>query len=162
MSAVYWIHCKDHTDMFTQGYIGVSKELTRRYWYHKNKTQNEHLKNAIQKYGWDNLVKTVILVADEAYCMMIEAKLRAEDKIGWNIVAGGNRPPKTPWNKGKKASKKIVEHLIKIGIKKNAIPWNKGLKMTENQKKKQFNLANYVKEHGPWNKGLKMNKGETQ
>ena len=78
-SVVYWLHLPEHTDMFTQGYIGVSSQLDKRLKDHKLKTENTHLKNAIDLYGWDNLVKQVIIVADKAYCLMIEAKLRAED-----------------------------------------------------------------------------------
>jgi len=94
-SVVYWLRHPDHTDMFTQGYIGVSSDHNSRWLYHKNHPKNAHLKHAIQKYGWDNLVKEVILMADKAYCLMIEAKIRAEDKIGWNIVKGGGMPPRT-------------------------------------------------------------------
>ena len=66
-------------------------------------------------YGWDNLVKQVIIVADKAYCLMIEAKLRAEDKIGWNIVKGGGMPPITKWNLGKHMPDYIKQ---KISLKK--------------------------------------------
>ena len=91
--SVYWVHHPDHSDMLTQGYIGVSKNVKTRFSNHKNSPSNEHLKRAIEKYGWDTLVKKVLLIADEAYCLMIEAKLRAADQIGWNVVAGGGMPP---------------------------------------------------------------------
>jgi hypothetical protein len=98
--------------MFSQGYIGVSKHTQRRFIEHQKKSENPHLKNAIKKYGWDALVKTEILVAEEDYCLEIETKLRPNKSIGWNINAGGGLPPvligqtaligTTPWNKGKK------------------------------------------------------------
>jgi predicted GIY-YIG superfamily endonuclease len=91
--SVYWVHHPDHSNMLTQGYIGVSKNVKTRFSSHKNSPSNEHLKRAIKKYGWDTLVKKVLLIADEAYCLMIEAKLRATDRIGWNVVAGGGMPP---------------------------------------------------------------------
>ena len=110
--SVYWIRCTDHTDMFSQGYIGVSKHTQRRFVEHQKKSENPHLKNAIKKYGWDTLVKTEILIAEEDYCLEIETKLRPNKSIGWNINAGGGLPPvligqtaligTTPWNKGKK------------------------------------------------------------
>ena len=56
-SVVYWIHHPEHTDMFTQGYIGVSNDISRRWESHKNRTQNGRLKNAIKSYGWDLLIK---------------------------------------------------------------------------------------------------------
>jgi hypothetical protein len=100
--------------MMSQGYIGVSKDADARFTQHFKQTQNRHLKFAIDKYGWDNLIKTKILVADNDYCLDIEHKLRPTNDIGWNCVAGGGKPPsslgkrfkrKTPsWNKGKKMS----------------------------------------------------------
>ena len=98
-SSVYWIHRPEHTDMFSQGYIGVSNNTKLRWREHETRTGNAHLKRAIAKYSWDNLVKEVIVIADELYCLAVEFKLRSADKIGWNIVAGGGMPPSS---RGKK------------------------------------------------------------
>ena len=127
--AVYWIRCADHTDMFSQGYIGVSKDAKKRFVQHFRRTQNAYLKHAIEKYGWDNLVKTEILISDEAYCLDIEEKLRPEPKIGWNLVAGGGRPPiaynnkhslgKPSWNKGKKygpETRKKISDAVRLAM----------------------------------------------
>jgi hypothetical protein len=94
-SSVYWVRHKDHTDMFSQGYIGVSKNTEARWLRHSKYSENQHLKNAIQKYGWDNLVKEVILISNTKYCYDIEAKLRPAKQIGWNIAEGGMKPPVT-------------------------------------------------------------------
>lgn len=161
MSSVYWIHHPEHTDMFSQGYIGVSKDIKKRWYDHAKHTGNLHLKHAIKKYGWDSLVKEVILVAEEAYCLMIESQLRTEDKIGWNIIKGGGMPPKTGgWNKGRKIPKEELESLRAkgFGFKKGNVTWNTGKKLTEEQKAKQFKLGEFTKGKAPWNKGLKMNK----
>ena len=98
-SSVYWIHRPEHTDMFSQGYIGVSNNTKLRWREHETRTGNLHLQRAIAKYSWDNLVKEVIVIADELYCLAVEFKLRSKDKIGWNIVAGGGMPPSS---RGKK------------------------------------------------------------
>jgi hypothetical protein len=74
--------------MFSQGYIGVSNNVKKRWYGHKLKPQNGHFSNAVNKYGWDNLVKKVILIGEEKYCLDVELKLRPEKKIGWNLVAG--------------------------------------------------------------------------
>jgi group I intron endonuclease len=129
--SVYWIRCKDHTDMFSQGYIGVSKNSGLRFSQHQRRHENPHLGRAIAKYGWDNLVKTEILISDEAYCLDIEAKLRPTEKIGWNICVGGGMPPlligqtaligATPWNKGKKYSdstKKKISDAVRLAMQK--------------------------------------------
>jgi len=119
--SVYWIRKPDHTDMKNQGYIGVSKNAATRFTQHFKRTQNRHLKFAIEKYGWDNLVKTQILIAEEDYCLDIERKLRPADGIGWNCIAGGGKPPVTRWNLGKK------------GL---TTAWNKGLKMSDETRAK--------------------------
>ena len=81
--SVYWIRRKDHTDIFSQGYIGVSNNTEKRFAKHKTHVNNsKHInplfENAVKKYGWDNLVKKVILIADK--------------EIGWNIAPGGGMP----------------------------------------------------------------------
>ena len=83
---LYWIHHKDHSDIFSQGYVGVSNNVEKRWYDHSWKAQNTHLSNAIKKYGWDNLVKKVVLIADDDYCFYIESKLRPTANIGWNIT----------------------------------------------------------------------------
>ena len=156
---VYWIHLEDHTDMFSQGYIGVSKDTKKRWNDHSKYTGNNHLLHAIKKYGWDNLVKEVILVADKAYCLMVEAKLRAEDKIGWNIAKGGGMPPHiNVWNKGRKIPQEKLDSMKAkgFGFKKGYQTWNKGIKLNEEQLKNQFSLVQFVKENGAWNKGKPM------
>lgn len=118
--SVYWIRHKDHTDIFTQGYVGVTNRFIRRIWEHLTLNQNRHLSFAIQKYGWDNLIKEQVLVADKDYCLNIESQLRSKDAIGWNVIKGGGMPPKSkkgmnlgkiPWNKGKPWSDEIKKRL---------------------------------------------------
>jgi predicted GIY-YIG superfamily endonuclease len=153
---VYWIHLENHTDMFSQGYIGVSKDTKKRWSEHAKHTGNNHLLHAIKKYGWDNLVKEVILVADKAYCLMIEAKLRAEDKIGWNIVKGGGMPPHiNVWNKGRKIPQEELDALKAkgFGFKKGHKTWNTGIKYTEEMKSKIYDIGSYTKGKPAWNKG---------
>ena len=111
VSCVYWIRRADHTDLMTQGYVGVSGRFDRRMWEHFKLNGNRHLNFAIEKYGWDNLIKTKILIADQDYCLDTERKLRPADNVGWNCVAGGGKPPLAignkfrlgipSWNKGK-------------------------------------------------------------
>ena len=109
--------------MFSQGYIGVSKNVQQRFKQHLKRSENPHLKYAINKYGWDNLVKEQIIISDKQYCLNLEKQLRPVDNIGWNLISGGGCPPRakkgiglgrTPWNKGKTYSeetrKKISEN----------------------------------------------------
>ena len=126
MSCVYWIHTPEHTNIFQQGYVGVSKRFERRIWEHLKLSGNAHLKNAINKYGWDNLVKEKVIIADERYCLEMETKLRPTESVGWNIVMGGGMPPiskkgqglgKTAWNKGLAWSEEYKEK-VSVGVSK--------------------------------------------
>ena len=151
VTSVDWIHAEHHADMFSQGYIGISETPETRWDYHYKKQENQHLKNAIAKYGWDNLIKKVILVGDEKYCLNIEYKLRPDDKIGWNIVKGGGKPPVAYGNKtrlGKPSWNKGLKGVMKA--------WNKGITYTEEQKSKVFKIAEYMKDkpHGMLGKSL--------
>lgn len=143
MSAqVYWIRAAHHSDVTLDGYVGVSKNAKARWlyghqWAHRQgRHENPRLANAISKHDWDNLVKTVLVVADENYCYDIERKLRPTDGIGWNLITGGGKPPvtqprgedyvsplkgiprPTPWLIGKK--KPMPENFFSKGGKAGA------------------------------------------
>ena len=96
---VYWIRAPHHCDIASEGYIGVSKNAKNRWsyghkWAHsKGRHENPLLSNAISKYGWDALIKTVLVVSTEDYCYDLERKLRSSEKIGWNLAVGGHKPP---------------------------------------------------------------------
>jgi hypothetical protein len=105
--------------MFSQGYIGVSNDFEKRLISHKKQT-GRHLKFAITKYGWDNLIKQQILVAEKDYCLDIERKLRPTDDIGWNCTTGGGYPPLSIGNK----------------YREGKPAWNKGMKMSDETRKK--------------------------
>jgi len=117
MVCVYWVHLDSHTDMFSEGYIGVSQDLKSRFKNHVRQPTNQHMANVIKKYGWDKLVKTQILIADKEYCLDIERKLRPNDFIGWNATAGGGFPPKPQkgMGKGRKLSQETKDKLSKAG-----------------------------------------------
>jgi len=157
-NSLYWIHHPDHTDMFTQGYIGISNNVKMRWYKHKAFTQNAHLKNAINKYGWDALIKEIILIADEAYCLMVELQLRPTKDIGWNIIEGGGKPPKNTKGKGYKVpNMSLNAGMFKPGL----IPWNKGKSWSEETKQK---ISASKKGQMPWIKGktgfVAWNKGK--
>lgn len=150
MSAViYWIREKSHTDITCQGYVGVAKSASKRWWGHKwalgaGRHENPILSNAVKKHGWDNLVKEIVVVSSEEYCYELEQKLRPSLEIGWNLAIGGCKPPvsrsrgpeyvsplkgvprPTPWLIGVK--KKMPENFGSLGGKAG-----KGRKQTPEQ-----------------------------
>lgn len=96
MAFVYWIHLPEHTDMLSQGYIGVTTgTVNDRFSQHKHTTSkgsNLTVHNAIRKHGAALIVKTLVS-ADEDYCYELESKLRPHRRTGWNIVVGGGKSP---------------------------------------------------------------------
>lgn len=81
MAVLYWLKFPEHSDIFTQGYVGVTPNLEKRRREHKHKF----------KSIWDKIVLQTILVAESAYCYAIEQKLRPLRNIGWNKAPGGFR-----------------------------------------------------------------------
>jgi hypothetical protein len=112
--------------MFSQGYVGVSTNIQSRWHWHSRYSDNSHLKAAIKKYGWDNLIKEVVVISEDAYCYNLEEKIRPFKKIGWNIAEGGKKPPKSlPRGKDYKSPLR--------GIKKET-PWMFGRKVSDKEK----------------------------
>lgn len=96
MAFVYWIHLPEHTDMFTEGYIGfTSNTVEKRYKSHlknmnRDKCFNYPLYNNIRKYR-DEIVVDTLVEGSAEYCLDIEYKLRGVPKIGWNLLVGGQK-----------------------------------------------------------------------
>ena len=94
---VYWIHLPEHTDILTQGYVGLTKQGTKkRFWSHKNsakdpRSSHKIISKAFNKYG-DKIIATTLVVCDKDYAKFFENKLRPTDFIGWNMNAGGYIP----------------------------------------------------------------------
>ena len=117
---VYWIRKTGHTDIFTQGYVGVTtqKRFKRRLFEHFTSNTNQHLTRAVEKYGEDALLKTPVVYGTLEYCLEVEQKLRSDKKIGWNVAIGGGIPPSP---KGKK-------------VNRVAPAWNKGVSWGEERR----------------------------
>jgi hypothetical protein len=94
MYTVYWIKTTEHTDAYSQGYVGISSAVHNRWNQHRLNPPNEHFKNAIQKHGWGNLIKQVIFTGSKEACLAFEKMLRPTKKVGWNLEMGGGLPPK--------------------------------------------------------------------
>lgn len=129
-SCVYWIHLPEHTDMFSEGYIGVSKNgANYRYNQHKSKASSGSkllIHNVIRKYS-DKLVVSTVLQGNIEYCYFIEEKLRPSVNIGWNLSAGGDVT-----NKGYSPSEE-TRKAISVA--------NKGKVISEETKKKMSKSA---------------------
>lgn len=97
MACVYWIHRNNQTDMFAEGYIGLtSRKLFRRFERHLHNAKNNRnicpkLERAIKKYGKNGLMFDELVRGSTEYCAEMEEKLRPHKDIGWNLWSGGNK-----------------------------------------------------------------------
>ena len=122
---VYWIRTKHHIDVMLEGYVGVSKNPIKRWKLHiwkasKKEIENPIFFNAIQKYGWDNLIKEILIIGDEKYCYEIETKIRPNLSIGWNCNIGGIKPPSS--------KPRGNSYISPLKGKKRETPWMIGSK----------------------------------
>src|SRR3989337_2148756 len=94
MAEVYWIHLPEHTDMFSEGYIGITSKTTKeRFRTHLKEAKRKDRKkyrihNALAKYK-DVVIVETLVICDEDYAIDLESKLRPLPRIGWNTLAGG-------------------------------------------------------------------------
>jgi group I intron endonuclease len=96
---VYWLHLPEHSDMHSQGYIGVSKNPSQRLWTHRNDAKkdnhcNIYLSRIFKKYS-DQLIQTIVFEGEKDVCYTYEECIRPVKHIGWNINKGGICPPST-------------------------------------------------------------------
>lgn len=95
MAELYWIRTAEMTDMFKEGYIGMSTISARSRWNaHRSSSKlasKSHLPiyRAFKKYGADNLIMSVLAVGPDDYITDLEIKLRPHEGIGWNCAMGG-------------------------------------------------------------------------
>ena len=91
---IYWYHLEQHTNPYTEGYIGVTNNEQRRHLEHCRYADNgnkTHFCNAINKYGIDNIIKDIlhkVNTAEEAFDL--EYLYRNQPNIGWNSAIGGD------------------------------------------------------------------------
>ena len=119
---VYWIHLESHSDIKSEGYVGItSLGVSVRFALHRNTPKTRKLRptiimHAIAKHG--NALKVTTLVeGSQEYCQMIENRLRPTANIGWNIAPGGAGT--------RLGQKNTPEHIARVVAK------TRGVKHTE-------------------------------
>lgn len=131
-------------------YIGMTKQSVERRWNcgHAYK-HNEHLLNAIAKYGWNNFGKEVLFTsASKTEAEKIErfliAQYNSADRLyGYNILPGGNVSD----GHSEETKRKISESMKKLQtdeVRARKSRDSKGRKLSEETREKlrQANLGN--------------------
>ena len=90
--SVYHICRESDRFDYSKGYIGVSKDTSKRWSRHRTDPCNPHLGNALDKY--DDISFYVLVSGSEKYCYELEEELRPDSEMGWNIIPGGTKPPR--------------------------------------------------------------------
>ena len=106
MYKIYWIKYPEHTDPFSDGYIGLtSQDLDKRFNEHKHNNKNKHLKNRCRKEKVE--IKCLLENLSQEEAKKIEEIYRPNENIGWNINKGGTKPPsKLGWKPSEETLRK--------------------------------------------------------
>lgn len=95
---VYWIRLENHKDIYSEGYVGITINFKERLKSHRKNRKKTKLKDTINKYGWNNLIKEIIcenLTKEEA--LKLEAHYRPNMNVGWNLQKGGEIGVESEW-----------------------------------------------------------------
>ncbi len=158
MAFVYWFHFKEHDDIKTQGYVGITSGKYRRRWReHKSSLlrgihPNSYFQNVVNKYGFDSLEFTVICECTEEYAKELEEKLRPQPKIGWNLMKGGEANwEHVPFTEERrKFQSEMVKNLWKDPEYRESRTSTLGRKASEETKLKQSaGIKNFYKDRTP-------------
>lgn len=88
---VYWIHAPEHSDILTQGYVGITTQSAKTRWdaHIRDTKRKNHQFGHVLKTQAELIFDVVLIGEDRAYCELMEHRLRPIPNIGWNIAPGG-------------------------------------------------------------------------
>lgn len=96
MYYIYWIHYSDHTDPYTEGYIGLSNQPDIRFKAHISGTAHVGSSYIRKMSDSDKALLTHTILAECSsldQARELELRYRPLPKIGWNIKRGGGVSP---------------------------------------------------------------------
>ena len=127
---VYWIYYPTlHTNINVEGYVGVTSNIKARFKSHKNNKSNWTVRDSIK----NGAIINCIFQGTENACYELEQQLRPYPNIGWNLVAGGGKPPVHYGNsfcKGIVKNSKILLQTSRTNISKT--PYQRSRTRTRN------------------------------
>jgi hypothetical protein len=107
MYCLYWISVEDHTDIHSEGYVGITRNFSERMRAHRKNRRVTPLTNAIKKYSWDTLIIRVLINGISLEdALFLERLYRPSQHIGWNCQSGGEIGVEPEWYSIKENSDK--------------------------------------------------------
>lgn len=130
---VYWIHLPNHTDINSEGYVGVSNNPRRRFLEHLNDSKVRNDKNPffgrVLKKHEHEITQTIIFQGTEEGCYSLEELLRPNKNIGWNANKGGSKPPSKNGWKPSESTKEKWSQAFKGRVMSSS--WKKNLSLSK-------------------------------
>ena len=83
---LYWIHLPSHSDITTEGYVGITSNFEHRMYQHRTYVD----RNGTLSKKINDSVCEIMFYGTRSYCQEIESKLRPLPYIGWNKAVGGD------------------------------------------------------------------------
>jgi hypothetical protein len=149
---VYWLHLKEHTDIRSEGYVGItSKTAEYRFDKHcKNADKGGEfvIHSAIRKHGKDSIFVDVICFTTDEHARWLEKSLRPEPFIGWNMQRGGIGNPYLTEDQKERQARNRANTLAQKG----------GLPSGENHHNWKGGCEQWKRKHGLF---IKKDKQET-
>lgn len=91
--SVYWIRWELHNDIYSEGYVGISKNVPKRMKDHLKPSSKSKISDVLRRYNLES-IRVDVIVSDLTYsqALIIEEMLRPTGFIGWNVQKGGYVP----------------------------------------------------------------------
>ena len=135
-----------------KSYIGISKDPVQRWKDHKREAENGHefaVYCAIRKYGWENVLKRVLVVGPREYIKSLEiAAISAFGTLspgGYNVTLGGDLAPSLIPENAEKIRQSKLRHWEDPEYRQSRVDWATGQKMTleQNERNRQAKLGHW-------------------
>lgn len=150
MHHLYWVHLSEHSDPFTEGYIGISTQPQIRFRQHTTdiakRSGSRILRQYVDENGIDDLHHTILSSFNsKEEARNEEKRYRPKTNIGWNIwVGGGVSPDCTGRIDSEETKKQRTESIIKTKSSRSYTSPFKGQTNRHNQETRNL-IGSYHK-----------------
>lgn len=100
-----------HTDIKSEGYVGVTTNYKNRMKSHFSKAAVPKLLESIRNF--DDIEHHIVFEGGEKECYILENTYRPDYNIGWNSIPGGTHPPKISTRPDFEKIKKRISDTLK-------------------------------------------------